>query len=376
MKILRLMNIFCSMVLAVTVTSGGQNVFGEPIETDSESGARVYLLGADKRIADNIYCEAPYGDPTGRWIAIRYFPGDNQPGGISILDLTDGSRRDVFTGNPRFPAFHAWGEYLYYQETVDDRLMLRRCRYATLEREDVAPLPKDMGSFSYGAVSPDHRYYAVCVSESEDTQRRRVHLLDLQTGKWRVLLDKPGYFPKHEQFSRDGRNRLLIQLNRLPDVKQVLLSELDMDGKEYPFPADQPHTLRPTGHECWIGTTNRIFCSTAHGKGTSIWTARAGDAKPVPIVSRKQFGHVSASRCGRYWVADTGEAGIPVYIGRVDTGAYKRLVFTRTRIIREQWSHAHAYLTADNEWLIFNSTRGGHAQVYGARLKPGWLDNL
>ncbi|MFA7174614.1 MAG: hypothetical protein WC340_14615 [Kiritimatiellia bacterium] len=375
---LHILHMACSMLLVVTAATGGETTLGEPIEADSKSGAQVYLLGANGRPADNIYCEQPYNDPTGRWIAIRYYPKGEQPGGISVLDLTDGSRRDVFTGKPRFPAFHAWGKHLYFQQTIDGKLMLRRCCYETLECNDVAQLPGEMGWFSYGTVSQDLRYFAVCVTQKE-AKHAKVHLLDFQTGKWRLLLDKPGYHAKHEQFSLDGRNRVLIQLNKLPDIKQVLLGELTVDGEEFLFPADRPHTPRPTGHESWIGTSDRIFFSTRYDneKNVNIWTAKVGERQAVPVGDGKQsFGHVSVSRCGRYWICDTSEKGIPIYIGKFGSGTCKRLIFSRTVYDNKQWSHAHPYMTADNQWVVFNSTRGGHAQVYGARLKPGWLDSL
>lgn len=353
------------------------NVY-KPIETDIESGSQIYLLGGDDRPADDIYGEQPYGDPSGRWIAIRYYPEGNQAGGISIIDLVDGTRRDVFVGDPRFPAFHAWGDHLYYQQTIDGTLMLRGCRYDTVESEDIAPLPSKMGMFSYGTVSPDLRYYAVCVMERSG-EPAKVHLLDLHNGQWRLVLDKPGYHAKHEQFSRDGRNRVLIQLNHLPKVEQMLLGELTIDGEEFLFPADRPYTPRPTGHEAWIGTSERIFFSTGYDteRNGNIWTAKTGECESVLVGDGKQsFGHVSISKCGRYWIGDSGVDSTPIFIGRFDSGAYKRLVFSRTVGDGKQWSHAHPYMTADNQWLIFNSTRDGHAQVYGARLKPGWLDSL
>ena len=353
-------------------------MLGTPIETDPDSGAAVFRLGADPRPADNIYGEQPYGDPTGRWIALRYYQKDERPGGLSILDLTDGSRRDLLIGKAPFPAFHAWGEYLYYHQTVAGRLLLRRCHYATLRVEDVAPLPAEKGSYSYGTVSPDCRYYAVSVQEKKG-EPSKVHLLDLQTSQWRLLLDKPGYHAKHEQFSRDGRNRVLIQLNQMPEVKQVLLGELDVAGPECLFPADRPHTPRPTGHEAWIGTSARIFYSTAADADSAgnLWSAEVGDDKPVLVFASKQrFGHVSVSRCGRYWIGDTGEEGIPVYVGSFASGTCRRVVFSRTVYDGQQWAHTHPYLTADNRWLIFSSSRDGHPQVYGAELAPGWLEGL
>ena len=358
-----------------SAAQGGDAVLGEPLETDADSGAEVYLLGSDERPADNIYGEQPYGDATGRRIAIRYYKTAEEPGGITILDLVDGSLHDVLVGQVPFPAFHAWGEYLYYNEKIDDVLTLRRRNYLTLEVESMAPLPAERGRYSYGTVSPNHRYYAVSVKTGDAPSN--VHLLDIETGEWSILLDKPGYHAKHEQFSLDGRNRVLIQLNQMPDVKQVLLSELEIGGPEHPFPADRPHTPRPTGHEAWVGITDRIFFSTgsdADSRG-NIWTARVGDEGPELVHDGKlRFGHVSVSRCGRYWVGDTGEDGVPIYIGSFATGSCRRAVFSRTVYDGKQWAHAHPYLTADNRWLIYASTRGGHAQVYGARLAEGWLE--
>ena len=374
--------------IAVTIAGaaqgqpGGSNMLGQPLEVDAETGAQIFVLGPDERPADNIYGEQPYGDATGRRIAIRYYATEAKPGGISILDLVDGQRHDILTGQVPFPAFHGWGQWLYYQEKKPEGRWLRRCNYLTLQTEDVAPLPRERGSYSYGTVSPDLRYYAVSVTPPAPAGQAapppQVHLLDLQTKQWSVLLDKPGYLAKHEQFSRDGRNRVLIQLNQVPGVKVVLLSELEIGGTEHPFPADQPYTLRPTGHEAWIGTTSEIYFSTGANENSrgNIWRGKVGDKQPRLVCEGKRFGHVSVSRDGKYWIGDTGEPGIPIYIGSFASGKYARACFTRTEYDGQQWSHAHPYLTADNQWLIFGARRNGHPQCYGARLKAGWLEAL
>ena len=372
---------------AVAQPGGNANMLGQPVEVDPDSGAQVYVLGPDERPADNIYGEQPYGDATGRRIAIRYYKADKLPGSLAIFDLQDGSRHEILSGKVPFPAFHAWGEWLYYAQTVEDKKMLRRCNYLTLQIENVAELPPDRGSYSYGTVSPDHRYYAVSVvpPKPEGTAAEapappaQVHLLDLPTKQWSVLLDKPGYHAKHEQFSRDGRNRVLIQLNQVPGVKVVLLSELEIGGGERPFPADQPYTLRPTGHEAWIGNTSEILFSTgtdANSKG-NIWRGKVGDAQATPVYSGPlRFGHISVSRDAKYWVGDTGEPGIPIYVGSFASGKCARACFSRTEYDGKQWSHAHPYLTADNKWLIFGARRNGHPQCWGAKLKDGWLESL
>lgn len=355
---------------------------GQPVEADPDSGAEVFLLGADERPADNIYGEQPYGDATGRRIAIRYYRTDQKPGSIEILDLIDGSRHEILSGKPPFPAFHGWGEWLYYAQTVSGKKLLRRCNYLTLHVEDVAELPAERGSYSYGTVSPDYRYFAVSVvppaPEGQPARPAQVHLLDLQTKQWSVLLDKPGFHAKHEQFSNDGRNRVLIQLNQMPEVKVVLLSELEIGGGETRFPADQPYTLRPTGHEAWIGTTSEIFFSTgtdANSKG-NIWRGKLGDAQATLVSDKVRLNHISVSRDGKYWIGDTGEQDVPIYVGSFATSRFARVCFSRTEYDSQQWSHAHPYLTADNKWLIFGARRNAHPQCYGARLKPGWLESL
>jgi len=373
----RLFFVMVVVPLAAGAQGAGGRVLVQPLETDGESGAEVYLLGADERPADNIYGEQPYGDATGHRIAIRYYPLPDKPGGINILDLRDGANHEILSGQTPFPAFHGWGEWLYYAQTVKGKKMLQRCNYLTLQVEPVVELPPERGNYSYGTVSPDHRYYAVSV-QPPDGGPSKVHLLDLRTKQWSVLLDKPGYHAKHEQFSRDGRNRVLIQLNQMPDVNVVLLSELEIGNVERPFPADQPYTLRPTGHEAWIGDTSSIFFSTGATAATkgNVWKAKVGDEKPMLVCEGHRFGHVSVSRDGKYWIGDSGEKGIPIYMGSFSTGRCQRVCFSRTEYDGKQWSHAHPYLTADNQWLIFGSRRNGHPQVHGAKLKDGWLQTL
>jgi Tol biopolymer transport system component len=350
----------------------------KPLEADPDSGAEIFLLTGDERPADNIYGEQPYSPPEGNRIAVRYYSVGKRVGGLSILDLGDGSLHPVVTQDPRFPAFHAWGQHLCYQEMVGGRLMLRRCHYQTLAKEDIVEVPQKEGRLSYGTVSPDMQYYAVSVHPEGGGSK--VLVMNLKTGEQRIAAHEADLHFKHEQFSMDGRNRVLIQANKMPDVKMVLLGaiEAEREGIRW-FPADRPHTPRPTGHEAWVGRSDRILFSTGSDKNSpgNVWTAGLDDAAPA-LVSRTptRFGHISVSRCGRFWIGDaTGEPDVPIHIGSLKSGTHWRLVFSRTKHDGKQWSHTHPYLTADNRWLIYNSTRSGRAQVYGARIKPGWLDS-
>ena len=114
------------------------------LENDAESGADVYQLHDDVRPTDDIYGEQPYGSEQGNRILLRHFPDDDNIGGLSILDLEDGSVYPIFVGTARFPAFHAWGKYVYYQEEVASRLLLKRCHYQTLATEEIMALPTEM----------------------------------------------------------------------------------------------------------------------------------------------------------------------------------------------------------------------------------------
>jgi len=362
-----------------SIAAGKEGWLMKPVEVDPDSGAEIFQLTHGEQPTDDIYGEQPYGSRKGDRIAVRHFAQGKLPGGLSILDLTDGKLHPVLTGKVRFPAFHAWGAYLYYQQEVDGTLVLKRCHYETLAKEDVVELPQQEGRFSYGTVAPDLRYYAASVHPEKGGSK--VMAVDIETGKHRTLAQRPEYHFKHEQFSMDGTNRVLIQANKLPDVKEVHLGALhvDREGIEW-FPADRPHTPRPTGHEAWVGPTGRILFSTGVDKDSkgNIWTAGLKDAS-AELVSKTptRFGHVSVSRCGRFWIGDaTREEGIPIHIGRLGSGTHTRLVFSRTKQSRKQWTHTHPYLTSDNRWLIFNSTRSGRPQVHGARIKEGFLDSL
>ena len=352
------------------------------LETDPDSGAEVYQLSDDPRPTENIYGEQPYSDPSGTRLALHHYPTETQEGALVILDLNDDSLHPVTAGKTRFPAFHAWGRYLYYQELRGETVVLHRCDYLTLAKEEVLALPDGLGRWSYGTVSQDLRWYVVSLHRLDGQPGSQVLAFDLVKGGYRVLLNRQDYLFKHEQFSRDGRNRVMIQANALPDVKQVLLGELNPEAEGVIWlPADRPHTPRPTGHEAWIGETSRILFSTANDPDSqgNVWTAGLDDGKATPASepTTVRAAHVSVSRCGQYWVGDAvKETGEPLYIGSIAKRRQQRAAFSRTKTDNKQWSHTHPYLTADNGWLIYTSTRAGLPQVHGAKLRAGWLATL
>ena len=344
------------------------------VDTDPESGAEIWRLADDERPSDNIYGEQPYSSADGTRVALRHYAIDGGAGGLSFVDLRDGSVRVVLDEAPRFPAFHGWGENLYVQQEIGDRLVLRRAPYASGVLEDGVELPAAEGRFSYGTVSADEAHYAVNVHR-DDTPCRLLHV-DLADGSVRELARSNERYFKHEQFARDGSNRVMIQANS-QDVSRVGLGAVGLDGELRWFAADQPHTPRPTGHEAWVGDTASIFFSTGWDEAArgNLWTVDLDDEAPR-LVGTVRGGHISVSRCGRYGLIDNRAEGIPLYVGSLTGGRWARLCATGTVHDDQQWSHAHPYLTADNAWAVFTSNRDGHPQVYGTRLPAGMLESL
>lgn len=59
-----MMILFALHVTSCTMGGDGSDkvILKDLIEVDDETGAKIYLLGADKRPADHIYGEQPYSD--------------------------------------------------------------------------------------------------------------------------------------------------------------------------------------------------------------------------------------------------------------------------------------------------------------------------
>lgn len=351
-------------------------------ETDPDTGLDVVQLTNEPVPTDPIYGEQPFGSKDARRLVVRH-QGEGVSG-LSVIDLADGATLRVETKLPGgvSPAFHAWGDAFFYQRRDGDRLVLCRAAFGDPRPEPVCELVGPQRGLSYGTVSQDERWYASVEMDAGDDARSNLWLWDLRTGEGRVILESEGYFCKHEQFSLDGTNRLMLQCNFAGNDDVGLgIFDVESDAPAMRWlAASGEHTLRPSGHEAWLPGTDKVFFSTRmdEARNGNLWLVGVEDEQPEAVVNNHSYvGHVAVSRCAQYWIGDGyHEPGTPMYMGMFGHRKYRRAFDTHTGFRGKQVDHTHPYLTADNRWLVFGSSRTGRTQVYAARLTQEFLASL
>ncbi len=353
------------------------------LTTDPDSFVEVYRLTDQPWPSDPIYGEQPYGSADGRRLVVRHHEGEGT--GFSMIDLQEETVQAVLR-EPRHrlhPAFHAWGRAVYLALPRADRMQLTRIPFDNPKPEPLCLLDGPEDPFSYGTVSQDGRWYAAVEKRPREDAFSRVWLWEIATGRGRVVWESQGYFCTHEQFSLDGRNRLLLQCNGSggSDVRLGVLSfEVPDPPRMRWLAVSGEHTLPPSGHEAWMPGTDRIVFSTRmdEARNGNLWQVGLEDPRPRAVVNNHSYiGHVTLSPCGRFWLGDGyHEPTTPLYIGRLDTPKYRRLLDTHTGYRGKQVDHTHPYFTHDGRWIVFGSSRTGRPEVYAARLTEEFMASL
>lgn len=390
---------------------------------DQASGARIIQLTSAAMISNNIYGEQPYCSPDGKRLIIarcQDFCWD-QEGSLLVHEL-DTLRTAMVVPKAygvRCVFNSAWSGLMYYW-TPERSLM--RLSLMTLEQEEVyreedanAELGGGGGSCS---VSPDQRYVIFRTNRLTGPGGPVVQIvrLDLFKGTREVIYEDPEICNPHLQFNPFSGREILVQNNRglrlnpdgtlthRPTEQGTTLFVIDPDGgnKRY-LPVGPPVTASCTGHECFIDASGRVMWSVGWNSPDvrtmmhdsrfpqgNIMTARPGDECPVAFEAPEHFFiHVSASRCGRYFVADSYAGGgvfdannqlrsASLVIGNFQTGKYRTLVEdSMASGGGNQCTHTHPYLTADNGHVIFNADPfHSIPQVYAAQIPKGFLESL
>jgi hypothetical protein len=386
---------------------------------DPVSGARIVQLTSAAAISNNIYGEQPYTSPDGKRIIIarcQDFCWEKE-GSLLVHEL-DTLRitmvvpraigvRGVFTS--------AWSGLMYYW-TPDRRLM--RLSLMSLEQEEVYREEDAALTLVGGSVSPDQRYII-----GQDKRLTgpgaptfQIVRLDLHKKIREVIYEDQEIANPHLQFNPITGRDILVQNNRGLRMEKdgsfvyrvteegTTLFVIDVDGKnKRPLPVGPPTTPGCTGHECFVGDTGRVMFSVSWQSPDwqhmlhdprfpegNILTAKPGDERPSVFRAPEHFfNHVCASRCGKYFVADSFIGGgvfdaknnlrsVSLVIGNFQTGKYRTLVQdSMSSGGGNQCTHTHPYLTADNRYVIFNADPNyGIPQVYAAQIPAGFLESL
>lgn len=373
-----------------------------PWDIDASSGAVIEQLTSEPVTSTNIYPEQRFASADGTRIAIERRPF-GRPCEIWVCDmrslkLCKACEGQAIGGNAK-------RNKVYVVETTGTGAKLLALDLVQLSLTPLANLGQDPPH--NGAVSPDERWFVggPYPVENHVYELRRV---DFETGEISSLCRITDMLNPHVQFNPADERQLMIQINRggrrNPDgignkrvgSAGVTLSLVDvMTGEVRSLPVGRPHTLGPSGHECWVGDTGSLLFTGGRYQVSvsshvtlrepteqeramppaAIYRLTPGDEAARVVACDYLYNHIAASDDGRFFVADDHATG-RIFIGSITTGKSLGLCDSRTRQGACQHSHIHAYLTPDNRYVIYNSVVTGVAQVYAACIPDGFLQQV
>ncbi|MCE9590671.1 MAG: hypothetical protein K8S99_09130 [Planctomycetes bacterium] len=387
------------------------------LKPDPVSGAKISALTTSPRVSINIYCEQPYTSPDGRRVAIlRYNDPNFDDAGMLLVSDVVSLKLALVERRVAGVCNAAWSGQLYYwvPDPAGNRCV--RVSLTTLEQETVfvddgKSCPKMPAGGGGSSVSPDHRYMIyMAPMELGGRQTCAIIRIDLKEKSWKVIFDHPEIVNPHLQFNPVHGKQILVQHNRgsmisadgttvpSPDADKKLgttLFTIDSDGSnQKPLPVGEPHSASSTGHECFIADTGMVAFTVGwnnpphgfdprHPLGNILY-ATPGDKKPTVFATPEHhFNHICVSRCGKYWLCDSYHLGlpgpVPLVIGNFKTGRFRTLLQDCGALCGgAQFTHPHAYFTADTKRVIYNGTMafGAGHQVMAAQIPDGFLESL
>ncbi len=221
------------------------------------------------------------------------------------------------------------------------------------------------------------------------------------------IFEHPEITNPHLQFDPVNGELLLVQHNRGSKMtadgqitknageQGTTLFAITKDGKQkIDLPAGPPVTSTITGHEAFIADTGKV-AFTAHWSDMlnagplddrfpegNLFVASPGDEKPHCVKAPEhRFNHVAVSKCGNYWLCDSygkGMSGpIELVMGCFASDKYATLIHDcKSSCGGAQFTHPHAYITADNRRIIYNADPHGIPHVHMAEIPAGFLESL
>lgn len=370
--------------------------------TDPDTGCEVEQLTSDAVTSTNIYCEQRYTSADGSRIALSRTPF-GQPNQIWVCDLR--TMRLAYASQGVVLGANAPKNALYFRTQRKTGEVLVRLDLTDFSMTDILSFDPKLHP-RVGCVSPDEKTLLGGPFPEPGDNMWSIYKFDLQTGRGEKLAVVQDASNPHMQFDPAGSGLSLLQLNRiagrrLEGVDPALLPGASLSivdahtGKVTPLPAGRPFTPPISGHECWAGTSGVVLYTAAqydvtrtsyvtygqppecekHMPLAAIYAAKPGDTKARVVADGKLWNHLAASDDGKYFIGDDHQTG-RIHIGSIATGKYLALCDSHTRQGVCQYSHVHAYMTPDQQYVIFNSIVTGVAQVYAARIPAGFLAQL
>lgn len=393
-----IMTLCISVAIAIAEPQGGTNMNEAvsinptwvleaiPSGPDPACGAAIVQLTSEPVTSTNVYCEQRFASADGSRIAIERRPF-GQPPELWVCDLTTLRLCRIAPG--RALAANAPRNAVYYIDS-DDRLMRLDMKAMTLRelvRFGAGEAPR------VGTVSPDERWLV----SGPFPVRDNIYALrrtDLTNGQTVTLCEMEDIINPHLQFELAAGRTVMVQINRggsmatgtadrrLSGPLGATLAAVDvMTGNVVPMPAGVPHTPLISGHESWAGPSGRVVFTTAPTTHptliatTGVYSATPGAEQATPIALGRPVNHLAVSDDGRFFIVDEYQTW-RLYVGSVETGRMELLCDSHTRQGKPQYTHAHAYMTPDNRFVIYVSNVTGVSQVYSARIPDGFLDKL
>jgi hypothetical protein len=355
-----------------------------------ESGTQLRQLTIAPALTINVYCEQPYCSADGNRLAmLRYRdPDPAAPAELLVYDIARYRVARLQTDVYDRIGCAAYTGHIYANVGKGALGKVVHFDLNTLEREELFEWGDNPGDHLY-SVSPDGKY-GLCPAQIG--REFAIVRVEMSSGKWEIIRQGADVGNPHLQFQPITGARILAlenhgarfdENNRVTyrSTAGVSLYSMDADGNDVRY-----FPQVGGSHQCWIPGTDRVL-SGSHHQGSNraevLELSHDWDAPRVVFETEQSWNHVSASRCGKYFVADcyyiqpgAARPTIPLLLGSLKTGRTRVLCDSQTSGGGSQFNHAHPYITPDNKWVVFNSNRTGMTQVYIASIPEGFLEEL